>query len=304
MKNVLKHKHTKRVFLSLFGVSFLAIALIQIFLIPYLESQKINENFLYYIKRLFDSFLISFFISIIIALFTNYFEIPDEDKKIEILEPYKSNEKFKNAYGTISFWYFSGGLGRYNRDKTLNAFNTKSKNTNTHLSLKFLILDPRDNSVCSLYAKYRNSLSSSESNSFKWDEYNVKLELLATVIIAAIIGSGNNLLNIDLRVKKNFNTIRLDINDNEIFITKEDKREASIYSKKETYIYRTFFEDFLQTFKSSEKIEIEIESKYNINTLTIEDLKSILKKLNLEYLAFEPEYPLLLKKIKRNDNPY
>lgn len=304
MKNILTNKHTKKIFLSLFLMSFIAIALIQIFLIPYLESIKINKDLLYYIKRLFDSFLISFFISIIIALFTNYFEIPEEDKKIEILEPYKSNEKFKNAYKEISFWYFSGGLGRYNRHVTLENFDSSARTLNKHLVLKFIILDPRDNDVCLKYSEYRNSLNSSTSNSFKWDSKNVKLELLATIIIIAIMKGRNSFLDVELRLKKNFNTIRLDINNNEVFITKEDKREAVIYSKKESYIYRTFIEDFNQTFKTSSKINLELESQYIAKTLSIENLITIIQQLEFKELVSQTELTELLNKIKNNDNPY
>jgi len=304
MKNVLKHKHTRKIFITLVVISFILISLIQILLIPEIEKHSINKEIIMYIKRILDSFMISLFVSVLIALISNYFEIPDTEKKFDILEPYKLQEQFSKSYNTLTFWYFTGGIGRYTRDITLKKIDEISRTNNQHIRLNIAILNPSKNRICEDYAKYRRNLNSSKSNHFSWDYNNVKLEVLTTIIILAIYKSNNDLLDIDLRLKNNFSTLRLDINNSEIFITKEDKREASIYAKKDSFIYRTYLEDFNQSFKFLQKIDLKLQNNYNVKKITSVQVLEILKDIKLLNLIEQDKIEILVQKIKKNDNPY
>lgn len=304
MKNVLKHKHTRKIFISLVIVFFAFISLLQIFLIPEIENSNISPQLINYIKRILDSFMISLLVSILIATITNYFEIPDTEKKFDILEPYKLKEQFSKSYNNLTFWSFSGGLGRYTRDVTLKKIDEISKSNNRHIRINLGIINPNDSNICNDYARYRQNLNSAKSNYFSWDSNNVKLEILATIIILAIYKSNNDLLDIDLRLKNSFSTLRLDINDNEIFITKEDKREASIYAKKDSFIYRTYLEDFNQSFKFQSKVDLQLNKNYNVKKITSDQILEIMKEIKLLNLIEKVNIEILVQKIKKNDNPY
>lgn len=303
MKNVLKHKHTRKIFIAWVTFFFISISLSQIFLIPEVEKLHINKELIYYIKRILDSLMISLFVSIIIASITNYFEIPEAEKKFDIIEPYKLKEQFSKSYSDLTFWYFTGGLGRYTRDITIKKIDKISRK-NRHITLNIAVINPSNEDICKNYAKYRENLNSSKSNNFPWDSNNVKLEVLTTIVILAIYKANNDLLNIDLRLKNNFSTLRSDINDKEIFITKEDKNEASIYAKKESFIYRTYLEDFHQSFKFLTKIDLKLEKKYKIKKITLNEISVILKELNLSNVIEKDMLETLIMKIKQNDNPY
>ncbi len=304
MKNVLKHKHTRKIFISLVIVFFAFISLLQIFFIPEIENSNISPQLINYIKRILDSFMISLLVSIIIATVTNYFEIPDTEKKFDILEPYKLKEQFSKSYNNLTFWYFTGGLGRYTRDITLKKIDEISRTNDRHIRINIAIINPANINICSDYAKYRHNLNSAKSNYFSWDSNNVKLEILTTIIIIAIYKSNNDLLDIDLRLKNSFSTLRSDINDNDIFITKEDMREASIYAKKDSFIYRTYLEDFNQSFKFQEKIDLTLSKNYNAKKITSVQVLEIFKEIKLLNLIEEVNIEILVQKIKKNDNPY
>lgn len=259
--------------------------------------------FLSIISRLLDSLFISLTVTVSIGLFLFYIELPDDEKKFEIIESFKISEVFEKERNETKIWYFSGGVGRYTRTVTIPELSQKARNTNSHKTIKMQIIDPNNEKACVNYSNYRNSLKSA-NNGQKWTSKKVKIESVSTIISAVIHKSNNALLDISICLKESFSTLRIDLSSNSGILTKEDPLEPALICKNNSFLYRTYEEEILQTFKEYPAIDTTINFFVDMTDLKIEDLKNITNKLKINEGLEEEDYSIILKSLKENKNPY
>jgi hypothetical protein len=255
-------------------------------------------------SRILDSLFVSLTVTVGIGLFVFYIEIPDDEKKFEIIESFKLNELFEKERNHTEIWYFSGGLGRYTRSKTIPELSRISKNSNQHKTLKIQVIDPTNETVCNKYASYRNSLKSSNKNPNKWTKTYVRQEITSTIILAMLFKSTNPLLDLFICLKNNFSTLRIDLSSKTGIITKEDPKEPALVCRENSFLYRTYKEEILQTFKEYKSINTTLNFTYDFETLKVEDIEQIARLLEINDGLTNEDFSNIYNLIKENNNPY
>ncbi len=333
MKTILKHKQLRTNFLLLIGALLIIIVLVRALVLPVFEpkntpfanqtiivandtipqhtapitSQTIvvarDPLWITILSRLLDSLFVSLTVTVCIGLFLFYIELPDDEKKFEIIESFKISEVFDKERSETKIWYFSGGTGRYTRTVTIPELSLKARNTNSHKTIKMQIIDPNNDNACLNYSNYRNSLKSA-SNSAKWTPKKVKVESVSTIVSAVIHKSNNALLDISICLKESFSTLRIDLSSTSGILTKEDQLEPALVCKSNSFLYRTYEEEILQTFKQYCAINTTMNFIVDMANLKVEDIKNITSQLDIDGGLDEEDFNLILKSLKENKNPY
>jgi len=313
MKEILKHKKLKRTFLFSIGIVLLSILILRFLVLPSYEPKPLpnipftnsikDPAWLTIVSRLLDSLFVSLLVTISIALYLDYIEIPENEKKYDIIEPFQIQEIFERERMHTSSWYFSGGTGRYTRAVTIPELSKIAKKSNKHITLKLQVIDPEDKTICQKYASYRSALRSSEKNDTKWTAEYVRQEVLSTIVSAYVFQSINPFLQISIAVKNSFSTMRIDISESSAIITKEDPKEPALICVKDTFLFRTYVEEIHQTFKEFRQINIPTQFVGGIQELTPEKIETILNDLPITDLTTD-ECQQVCETLKKNLNPY
>lgn len=304
MQALLQHKATRKLFLLVLTLFFLLIISIRIYILPqYYEIPPIKTpEYIKYIETFLDNLVTSLLVSGFIGLFLFYIEVPVSEKKHEVIAPNRLKEIFSNDKFNTDFWYFSGGTGRYTRSQTIPEISKISKLRNEHRTIKILLLDPMDDKLCDNYAKFRHSLNSSKN---EWNINYVRNEILATICNAIIHKSLNQMLEVDIFLKKTFSTLRIDLNKNNCLVTKEDQKEFALLIPKDTFLYKTYKEEILQVAKQCEKLDTQyIIEKLKIKAIKPNEIKEICLHFNFNSKLNDSNFIAIAEILNKNDNPY
>lgn len=276
MKAILRQKSKRKQLLWIVGLILLVIFLIRVYVIPKHFPNSTNET-LIYLKSVLDKISISLIVSMFIGWFLFKIEVPEEQSKFEIIEPKRIADYFALGRIGTSFWYFSGGVGRFSRNVTIPKIAEISQSNNTSKIIRLNIINPLDEELCENYAKYKNSLRSAKDTKINWSSKFVKNQAFATIFKSIIYKSHFPMLEIDIYLKKIFTTTRTDLNESNCVITKEDKRDLGLVCTKETFLYKTYKEEIYQESKQLSKLNIDKE----IDNVVLNNIT----KINVEEIA-------------------
>lgn len=275
MKAILQHKSKRTKFLWIVGVILFIIFLIRVYAIPTHFPNSSNET-LIYLKSVLDKISISLIVSLFLGWFLFKIEVPEEESKFEIIEPKRIADYFAKGRINTSFWYFSGGIGRFSRNVTIPKIAEISQTNNTSKTIRLNIINPMDQELCANYAEYKNSLKSAKDSKINWTSSYVKNQAFATILKSIIYKSLFPMLEIDIYLKKVFTTTRIDQNESNCIVTKEDKRDLGLICTKDTFLYKTYKEEIFQESKQSLKLNIDKTSdKINLSKITTANVQKI-----------------------------
>ena len=256
MKAILQHKSKRTQFIWIVGLILFVIFLIRVYVIPTHFPKSTNES-LIYLKSFLDKISISLIVSLFLGWFLFKIEVPEEESKFEIIEPKRIADYFAIGRINTSFWYFSGGIGRFSRNVTIPKIAENSQSNNATKTIRLNIINPLDEELCNKYVTYKNSLKSAKNSEINWTSDYVKNQVFATIFKSIIYKSHFPMLEIDIYLKKVFTTTRTDLNESNCIITKEDKSDLGLICTKETFLYKTYKEEIFQESKQSSKLNID-----------------------------------------------
>lgn len=275
MKAILQQKSKRIQFLWIVGLILFVIFLIRVYVIPTHFPKSTNETLLY-LKSVLDKISISLIVSMFVGWFLFKIEVPEEESKFEIIEPKRIADYFAIGRINTSFWYFSGGIGRFSRNVSIPKIAEISQSNNASKMIRLNIINPLDEELCANYANYKNSLKSSKDTKINWTSGFVKNQVFATIIKSIIYKSHFPMLEIDIYLKKIFTTTRTDLNESNCIITKEDKRDLGLICTKDTFLYKTYKEEIFQESKQSTKLNIDkVVENVVLNKVTKDNVKEI-----------------------------
>lgn len=310
MKSLLQNRKSRRITLLLILAMLALIFLARIYIVPNFHPTVINEvaseepMWRALTVRLLDSIFVSLFVTVAVALFMFYIEVPDEEKKFDILESMRLQEIFDSELSHTDSWHFSGGMGRHTRSKTIPAMDAKARASNQHKTLKIQLLDPSNARLCNDYSRYRANLRSANNKKAGWTAEFVRREILSTILVAAIFKANNSNFEISVKLKSAFSTLRTDLGSKTAIITKEDKNEPAIVCRDGSFLFRSYKEELAQTFKIYPELDIRISNGYSLATITPEQVASLLEKLNLDQGLTTEDCKVICKTLKENKNQY
>ncbi|MCE1194770.1 MAG: hypothetical protein LWW96_21710 [Acidovorax sp.] len=253
MDEILSKQHYRRTF---FGAVALVLALaliVRFFVIPYFDSaQKLTGAALF--GSLLDNLVVSLLLAVFIGAFVFWLK-PDIVKRsaIEVIEPKQINPLLKSATSATRSWIFKGACGRYTRATTIPKLAEAARADGIGRDITICVLNPMNDSLCSEYATYRRSLKSGKSGT-AWTRQVVQEEILATALTALKFRFSEPLLRIRVFFVDHFSAFRLDIADQYVVITKEEKEASALRADAGTYFYDSYKDDVRLTERQSREM--------------------------------------------------
>lgn len=221
-------------------------------------------------KELLTTVCIHILATLIVASFIAYvllYKKGEENKEqIRILGPGKIiDHELDLSRLNTTFWYFSGGTGTETRKVTLPSLGLASKNENNVKQVYILLINPTNSELCKKYCIYRQRNTSIE----EWTERKVQLKIYAT-ILSCIYWLNNSPLDMEVFLKNTFSTMRYDISDDRVIISKGDPKEPAYLISKPNFFYNCLLQEFHQISGQAEKLNL-LQADYPFTELLNED---------------------------------
>jgi hypothetical protein len=242
VQEILSKKHHRRTFYVVVTLVLVLALTIRFFVVPYFDKALAISTIVLF-ATLIDNLVISLFLTVFIGAFI-FWITPDIVKKstIEVIEPKQINSLLKGATAATKSWVYKGACGRYTRATTLPKLADAARLEGIGRDITICILNPRNDELCAEYATYRRSLKSGKSG-IPWTRQVVQEEVLSTAVSALKYQFSEPLLRIRVFFVDSFSAFRLDISDQHVFITKEEKEASALKADAGTYFYDSYKDD-------------------------------------------------------------
>lgn len=300
----LKTKKAKRIF------AFTAILLLTLEIVLLVIVHHYYDQILEPYSSILKEVLINLIAASLTAIFITgllIFLLPIEEKSksVEIIDPSKTKALHDHALINTDFWYHHGQIGRWVRTTAMPALAKVSVDKSITTTIKLIILNPKNENLCNLYAEFRNRISFKENN-IKTIE-DVQAELIATIIIGQIFEQSSNGLNVQVFLDNQLALVREDVNAQAVFRTQVDPRCSAIvyynlnhdHEKSEYYnIAKTDF-DF-----ASRCCDLLKNEKFPDGDISIQNIKQYLTNIDLLVKSTDSFLTNILNRVKSDYHPY
>lgn len=304
MDEILSKKHYRQTFYLVISLLLILAILLRFYTIPHLDPTTKATTSLF-LTTLLDNLTTSLLITVLIGSFVFWLK-PEIVKRssIEVIEPKQIGKLLKEATLSTKFWIYKGACGRYTRSTTFPKLAETARNEGIGRDIFVYLLNPRNNDLCSEYATYRRSLKSGKTGP-TWTRTSVQEEVIATAVSALKYRSTEPLLRIKLYFVDSFSAFRLDISDQYVIVTKEEKDASALRADAGTYFYDSYKDDVRLTERQA--IELECCGKLDFgNEMTQDQLIETLQCSNLHKFVTEEHLDLqnILKAVNTPTSPY
>ncbi|TEU30273.1 hypothetical protein [Alkanindiges illinoisensis] len=278
MNEILSKEHYRRTFFIIVGLLLILVILVRCFVTPYFGADALN--FIQFTVKFLDSFVVSLIITVFIGGFV-FWLTPSIVKRsaIEVIEPKRINPTLKSSVSNTRFWIYKGTCGRYTRATTIPKLAEAARIAGLGRDITICLLNPKNEKLCAEYATYRRSLKSAHAND-PWTEKSVQEEILATAVTALKYQYSEPLLRIRVFFVDHFSAFRLDITEDFVVITKEDKEASALRADSGTYFYDSYKDDVRLTERQSKEMK-HCESLIFHGALDREKLSEAIQSANL-----------------------
>ncbi|MFI5444321.1 hypothetical protein [Polaromonas sp. UC242_47] len=250
MDEILSKQHYRRTFFVVVGLVLTLALVARFFVLPYFAPAQSLAG-----EALLGSLLDNLVVSLLLAVFLGGFVFwltPAVVKRstIEVIAPKQINPLLKSAASATRSWVYKGACGRYTRATTIPKLAEAARTEGLGRDITICILNPKNDNLCAAYATYRRSLKSGKSAE-PWSRQLVQEEILATAITALKFQFSEPLLRINVFFVDHFSAFRLDISDQYVVVTKEDKEASALRADAGTYFYDSYKDDVRLTERQS-----------------------------------------------------
>jgi hypothetical protein len=299
MEKIFSSIRERRQFLFLIVALLALILLLRIYVFPKIDNLTIKENVLSISDKLFTSLITT----VIVGWFVFWISYEEIKKKVELIRSTRLiEEKLESLRRDTNQYYFSGGTGSYTRTVTLPKLNELSYSNKSSISVSIILMNPNNELLCNTYSSYKNSLEGFN----KWNNIEVRSKIFASILSIYKYKMNSNFLEVNIYLKDFFSLLRIEISQNGIVISKEDKELPILYLDKSSYLYSPYVEDFRQVVKQSKLITIKNEFQFDLDKINIFDLVEITKFF--DDLSIDPpnqtELTKIIEILKKNENPF
>lgn len=171
-----------------------------------------------------------------------FFEDPNEIAASSVLLPKDIGETLKNIAKRAPSYRIFVRTGRHFRSEILPILVNYARQNRRRIIIEIVLLDFRDEALCSKYADYRKA-SSFDRNS--WSLEYVQTEVLATVLkLIEAINQNRELINIHLFLSRRLSTFRIEGSSDEILVTREDPRDNAARYLRSHHDFSAFVNEF------------------------------------------------------------
>jgi len=253
MDEIFSKPHYRRTFFGIVALVLMLALVTRFFVLPYfVPAQALTLAAL--IGSLLDNLVISLFLAVLLGGFI-FWITPKIVKRsaMEVLAPKQINPLLKGAATATRAWIYKGACGRYTRATTIPKLAEAARTEGIGRDITVCLLNPKNEALCAAYATYRRSLKSASSG-VAWNRQAVQEEILATAVTALRFQFSEPLLRIRVFFTDHFSAFRLDISDQYVIVTKEDKEASALRADAGTYFYDSYKDDVRLTERQSKEM--------------------------------------------------
>lgn len=147
-------------------------------------------------------------------------------------------------------WHFRGGTARYQRAAVLPRL---AAVTHTDVNVYMQLLDPRDETLCRVYAEYRRKSGDLNSDPKRAPDL-IRCEILATIYAAAWYRRVNR-VEPHVVLTQTFSPLRLDMGDGGMCITIAEASEPALFARSESWLYKSLRDEMRQAETTLPKLD-------------------------------------------------
>ncbi|MGQ2965291.1 hypothetical protein [Methylophilus sp.] len=253
MDVILSKEYYRRTFFVMVILIVLLTLITRFFILPIFASEQ-SQTWTVFLGVFLDNLVISMIVAVFLGCFV-FWLTPDIVKRsqIEVIPPKQINPLLKAATISTKSWIFKGACGRYTRATTIPKLADAARVEGLGRDITICILNPKNEELCNSYAIYRRSLKSSNSGE-QWNKQLVQEEILATAVTALKYQFSAPQLRIRVFFVEHFSAFRLDIADQYVIVTKEDKEASALRADVNTYFYDSYKDDVRLTERQSQEM--------------------------------------------------
>lgn len=280
VETILEKPHYRRSFyISLVALLTLLLVLRRFYFGSYQELEEANSwstLFLAVVDGLISSAIVTVGLGWLLFQLT-----PPSVRKAEvrILAPTEIGKVFEAALASTDRWWFKGNCGRYLRSVSLPRMAARAREQSCTADVYAVFLDPSNAEACSSYASYRGSVHSAAQGD-EWTQERVQREALATLFIVLATMEHEPLLRLQVGLSPQFSSFRLDLSEQNVVITKEDRRAPAVCCDAGTFFYNAYRDEIVLAHKQTRRISSSGDCP-PVEKLSLEVATEVLRKVGL-----------------------
>lgn len=190
------------------------------------------------IDNLAAGLIVAMVTSLLILLISPKHQIEED---LAPLAPWNIHEALMAPLAETKNYWFRGRSGRFMRQSVMPALYEAGKREAQRRQFNILLPDPADDDIPEAYAHYRNSLDAEKRT---WDTERVRVEVVATVLMATYYSNRSQFFSADIFLKSDFALFRMDMSDDALIMTREDPRWPAIICSARSKFYASYQEEF------------------------------------------------------------
>jgi hypothetical protein len=234
-------KYLRRAVFGLVALCLVILAVVEFLLLPATGSR--SENIKAVGSNVVANLLTSLIAFLVVAGVVLWIIPPSRDsREVRVVNGRDRSAVLDQGRRSTTFWWFTGGLGRFNRTVMIPEMAAAARRSNSTRRILLLTLDPDYAPVCLAYAELRGARRSGRGQT--WTESSVRKEVLGTVLTAFQWREREPLLEVEIHFKQTCALTRLEINDSFAIRTSEDPNESAMLFPKDAPFYALMTEDF------------------------------------------------------------
>lgn len=252
--------------------------------------------------------LIASSITAVILVIILIYLLPVEQKLklVELLEPSRTKALHLQALDVSDFWFHQGHIGRWVRVTAMPALAKSSVERGVVTTVKMILLNPKNTTLCSHYVDYRRRIAFREESIMSLED--VQAELVASIIISSSYHHGPNSLAVHIFFQDQISLTREDISSIAAFRTQIDPRCPSIVFRNSSLYHETpeFYNISKLNFEFATQCTTEQPLPYcaELEHLTEDNCREFLKRADLLLHDNSTFLKNVLRRVKSDYHPY
>jgi hypothetical protein len=164
------------------------------------------------------------------------------------------------------------------------------------------MLDPTSLRAVRSYSDYRQSLRSAEKD--PWTPGRVVIEIYATVLHAFLARAQQPFLKVNISVLDQFSPFRLDLSDEYVVLTKEDREAPAVKCVRDSYFYDAYLEELVLHERQAKLITFPTSDLPPLESMSSDVATTLLRDASLFPGCVSVDIDAVLVVARENQNPY
>jgi hypothetical protein len=217
--------------------------------------------------------------------------LTDLHDEIHQVPPDEIGDSLNRLLAESTTWLFRGGSGRWLRMRTLPEL---SERTDRDVTVLIHLLDPRDEILCSEYARYRcGSRQPDDIRPGEEDPRTIQADILASIFAAGWYAAHSR-VRAKIVLIRTYSPLRLDVGSTGLFVTIADKRSPGLYCSEASWYYNSIQDELNEAIHGHCEVNLPVREAFPVHQedVTAEAVRACLAQTQVGGLG-EPSGPLL-----------